>query len=428
MTDHTSPEACNASVFSFELPEEKSFPTTLDPISRAEDLTDDDVRALNPCVPVPILRPGLLEMHAKSFCRAFPGHVMYAMKCNPDPVMLRAIHAGGVNRFDAASIKEIRTISTLFPQAKIYYMHPVKAPEMIREAYLNYGVRAFVLDSFDELEKIVTVTNNAPDLELFVRIAVPKGKVATDFSAKFGARPEIAAQLIAQAQNHTSTLGVSFHVGTQCVDPMVYSRAIDYAAQIIKDSQANVKVLDVGGGFPTTLDLDNPPPPMEIFGAHISEAIAKNNLQDLELLCEAGRGLVADAGALIVRVEGRRDDLLYINDGTYGGIFEGGGSIGLPYPCHLIRRENHVDTAPFANPPLKAFRLAGPTCDSVDMMNGPFLLPADIRSGDWIKLEKLGAYGEVSRTDFNGFGSVQKIIVIQKPKIHAKLRPARKTA
>jgi ornithine decarboxylase len=115
---------------------------------------------------------------------------------------------------------------------------------------------------------------------------------------------------------------------------------------------------------------------------------------------------VACAGSLVVRVEGRKDDLLYLNDGTYGGLFEAGGSIGLRYPARLIRREERG-----AAGPLKPFRFAGPTCDSVDMMKGPFMLPADVRPGDWIRLEQLGAYGEVSRTDFNGFGTVQKIIV-----------------
>ena len=406
MTDHISAEAVMPPVTSFVLPEEKFFPNNLAPLKVSQELSDAELRALSPCVPVPILRPDALKQTAKSFCKAFPGDVMYAMKCNPDPIMLEAIYKGGVRRFDAASIKEIRTIREMFPKAVIYYMHPVKAPEMIREAYVNHGVRAFVLDSYEELDKILHVTNEAPDLELFVRIAVPKGNVATDFSAKFGAKPDIAAELIAEASKYAARMGVSFHVGTQCVDPDVYARAIDYAAGVIAKSGADVKVLDIGGGFPTTLDENNPPPSMTFYGAVIAEAMRRNELEALQLLCEVGRGLVAGAGALIVRVEGRRDDLLYLNDGTYGGMFEAGGAIGLPYPCHLIRREEREGSVE-----MKGFRFAGPTCDSVDMMNGPFMLPADIRAGDWIKIEKLGAYGEVSRTDFNGFGTVQKVIV-----------------
>ena len=158
---------------------------------------------------------------------------------------------------------------------------------------------------------------------------------------------------------------------------------------------------------------------MTFYGAVIAEALSRNDMSHMQLLCEVGRGLVADAGALIVRVEGRRGDLLYLNDGTYGGMFEAGGSIGLPYPCHLIRREDREGSEE-----LKAFRFAGPTCDSVDMMNGPFMLPADICAGDWIKIEKLGAYGEVSRTDFNGFGTVQKVIVTAQTKRAASIKVA----
>lgn len=406
MTDHISAGAGMPLVASFAIPEEKFFPRTLKAITVDQELSDAAIRSLAPCVPVPILRPDLLTITTKDFCKAFPGDVMYAAKCNPDPVMLKAIHKGGVNRFDAASIKEIRTISTLFPKAVIYYMHPVKAPEMIREAYVNHGVRAFVLDSYEELDKILHVTNQAPDLELFVRIAVPKGKVATDFSAKFGAKPDVAVELIAETAKYAARLGVSFHVGTQCTDPGVYARAIDYAAQVIAQSGADVSVLDVGGGFPTILDANDPPPSMTFYGAVIAESMRRNALDHMQLVCEVGRALVANAGALIVRVEGRRDDLLYLNDGTYGGICEAGGAVGLAYPCRLIRRQKRE-----ASKELKAFRFAGPTCDSVDMMQGPFMLPADICAGDWIKIERLGAYGEVSRTDFNGFATVQKIIV-----------------
>lgn len=405
MTDHNFVGGKSPSVHSFPLPEEK-FLNQSDLLYVETDLDNQAIMELAPAMPAPILRPQELTNHTKGFVKAFPGHVMYAMKCNPDPIALQAIYDGGVKRFDAASIAEIRTIAKMFPSAGIYYMHPIKAPEMILEAYMNHGVRAFVLDSYDELEKILRVTNHAPDLQLFVRIAVPKGDVATDFSAKFGAKPEIASGLIAETAKHAVRLGVSFHVGTQCMDPSVYSRAIEYAASVISQSGADVKVLDVGGGFPADLDPQNPPPAMSIYGEEIAKAIQKHKLEGMELLCEAGRGLVAPAGSLIVRIEGRRDDLLYINDGTYGGLFEAGGAIGLPYPCRLICCDNRK-----GKKPLKAFRLAGPTCDSVDMMNGPFMLPEDAKAGDWIRLEQLGAYGEVSRTDFNGFGTVQKIIV-----------------
>lgn len=396
----------NASVHFFNLSEEQVLPLGTDTVTVERDLDDMAIRDIAPRLPMPILRPEVTRRNAQRFCAAFPGHVMYAVKCNPDPVFLKALYAGGVRRFDVASISEIRLISGLFPDAKCYYMHPVKTPEAIREAYVNYGVRAFVLDHAEELDKILHVTNAAPDLELYVRIAVPKGNVATDFSTKFGAKPDVAAELVRICRPYAARLGISFHVGTQCTDVGVYSKAIDYTAKVLRESGVEVESLDLGGGFPASLDPKDPPPAIETYCDVIAGALRRNHLNTREILCEAGRGLVASGGSLVVRVEGRKDDLLYINDGTYGGMFEAGGNVGLAYPVHIIRREARDYHGDF-----KAFRFAGPTCDSVDMMKGPFMLPADIQAGDWIRVDQLGAYGEVSRTDFNGFGSVQKIVV-----------------
>ncbi len=410
MTNQTSQGVPGASVHAFSLSDAQVIPHKVEPLSIAHDVDDAYIRALSPCVPVPVLNPARLEDKAREFTAAFTGHVLYAVKCNPDRVFLQAMYDGGVRRFDVASIAEVRLLREMFTDVKLYFMHPIKAPEAIREAYVNHGVRAFVLDYADELEKILTATNGAPDLELFVRLAVPKdtpaGGVATDFSSKFGAKPAVASELLAKCRPHCAVLGLSFHVGTQCPDPIVYSKAVGHAASVIAKSGVVVEALDVGGGFPADLNSATPIPPVAAFTRTIADAVDEHALGGLELLCEVGRGLVACAGSLIVRVEGRKDDLLYLNDGTYGGLFEAGGSVGLPYPAHLIRREDRASDAP-----LMAFRFAGPTCDSVDMMHGPFMLPADLRIGDWIKLDQLGAYGEVSRTDFNGFGTVQKIIV-----------------
>lgn len=404
--DHHLNGGANASIHLFTLSDEQVTPLNAEPMHVERDLDDAAIRDIAPRLPMPILRPEVTRRNTQRFAASFPGHVMYAVKCNPDPIFLRAMYAGGVRRFDVASIAEIRLISSLFPDAKCYYMHPVKTPEAIREAYVNYGVRAFVLDHVEELDKILHVTNAAPDLELYVRIAVPKGNVATDFSTKFGAKPDVAAELVRICRANAARLGISFHVGTQCTDTGVYSKAVDYTAKVIRDSGVEVESLDLGGGFPATLDPANPPPAIEQYCATIKDALIRNRLDGKEILCEAGRGLVASGGSLVVRVEGRKDDLLYINDGTYGGMFEAGGNVGLAYPVHIIRREERLYQAD-----LKAFRFAGPTCDSVDMMKGPFMLPADIQVGDWVRIDQLGAYGEVSRTDFNGFGSVQKMVI-----------------
>ena len=388
-------------------------PRAFTPIpARIEDL-DGYVQATLPRYPVSILRPDVLKAKAEEFVRDFAGTPMYAVKCNPDERVIRALIAGGIDTFDCASIGEVKMIRAIKPDATIYFMHPIKAREAIREAYFNYDVKIFVLDNAAEIEKIVEETDGAADLTLFVRMAMPKSNTATDFSAKFGAPPILAIDLLRRARPHCAKLGISFHVGTHCLDLSAYSTAVKVAADVMRAAAVEVQALDIGGGFPANLTPDNPPPAPAEYFAEVMQALDDNGIAGIELLAEPGRGLVAAGGALVVRVEGRRDDLLYINDGTYGGIFEGGSSCNLPYPVHMVRR---ADRAP-ASAEMKEFRMAGPTCDSVDMMKGPFLLPADINEGDWIVIDQLGAYGEISRTPFNGFDQVTNVELFEKPAI-----------
>ena len=380
------------------------------------DNLDAYIKQSRPRFPVSVLRLEKPEAKAREFVSLFPGSVMYAVKCNPDERMLRAIIKGGVKNFDCASVGEIRLIRDIMPDATIFYMHPIKPRESIREAYFDHNVRIFVLDSADELKKIVAETNGAQDLTLFVRMGVPKQKVATDFSVKFGATPMLAGDLLRLARPYAAKLGLAFHVGTQCTDTGAYGHAVKVATDVINACGVEVECLDIGGGFPADLDPANPPPPLSQYIDAVKDGLVKARMDGIELFCEPGRALVAGGGQLVVRVEGRKGDLLYINDGTYGGIFEGGGSIGLPYPARMVRAKGAK-----ASTSLEPYRLAGPTCDSVDMMKGPFMLPADINEGDYIVLDQLGAYGEVSRTAFNGFNEVIDIELVEK-KARQKLR------
>ncbi len=195
-----------------------------------------------------------------------------------------------------------------------------------------------------------------------------------------------------------------------CIDPEIYGTTIRYVANLVAKSGVTIESLDIGGGFPADLNINKPLLPLKNYMDVITNALDDVGLENVNLLCEAGRGLVANGGSLVVRIEGKKDDILYINDGTYGGLFEAGGSIGLSYPARLIRKEGHNYENDYKEE-LMPFRFAGPTCDSVDMMKGPFMLPKDAQVGDWISLDKLGAYSEVSRTNFNGFGEVKKIII-----------------
>lgn len=382
------------------------------------DNLDAFIKQSCPRYPVAVLRPEKLTARAAEFVSLFPGSILYAVKCNPDERVLRALIAGGLDSFDCASIGEIRLIKGIKPDATIYFMHPIKSRESIREAYFDHGIRAFVLDTADELKKIVEETKKAKDLTLFVRMAVPKQKVTTDFSAKFGANPMLTGELLRLARKHAAHLGLSFHVGTNCVDTGAYGHAVKVATDVIKASGVEVEAIDIGGGFPATLDPANPPPPLSAFIAAAMGPLKDAGLEHIKMLCEPGRGMVAAAGQLVVRVEGRKGDLLFLNDGTYGGMFEGGPSCDLPYPVRMIRAKGAK-----ASSTLVPFRFAGPTCDSVDMLKGPFMLPDDIKEGDFIVMDQLGAYGETTRTNFNGFTEVVKVELMEK-KTKTRLRKA----
>ena len=371
---------------------------------------DDAVSELRPVLPMYVTRPDELAADASRFVNLFPGDVLYAVKCNPEKHVLQTLAKSGVRNFDVASIEEIKAIKRVAPKAKLFYMHPVKSPEAIRAAYFEYGVRAFVLDSKDELYKIMRETNLASDLELFVRLALPKNKKAMiDFSSKFGALPSDAAELLELSRSVSVKLGLCLHVGTQTTDPAIYKRAIKVAATVIKASNVKVDVLDVGGGFPVEYP-DQKVPDLSVFMDAIKEGIQQNKLSHMHLMCEPGRALVARSGSLIVRVEGRKGDMLFINDGTYGGLFDAGAQLRGRFP---VRRVGGTDMFEMEKAELKGFRFAGPTCDSIDMMDGPFYLPEDIKAGDWIEIGQTGAYSIAMRTNFNGFGHADQLLLLK---------------
>ena len=368
------------------------------------DELDRYVMQTRPNLPVSVTYPEKFTAQATRFTQNFPGRVLYASKCNPDERVLRALIAGGLDSFDCASIKEICKIKSIKPDAVIYFMSPIKPRESIREAYFTHGIRAFVLDCADELHKIIEETKGADDLTLFVRLGIPKQNVAIDFSTKFGASPILTAELLKKTREHCKSLGLSFHVGTHCLDTAAYSFATKLAVDIIKTSGVLVDALDIGGGFPAYLDPSNPPPPLESYFDAVTDVLREHDMAHLELLCEPGRAMVASGGKLVVRVEGRKGDLLYLNDGTYGSLFECGKQINLPYPVRMLRGHGLKPSRKKS-----AFRFAGPTCDSLDMMDGPFFLPDDIDEGDYIIIDQMGAYGETSRTPFNGFDDVVRL-------------------
>jgi ornithine decarboxylase len=380
---------------------------------------DEVVAADRPEEPVHCLRPAVVTETARDFVDGFPGDVLYAVKCNPDPSVLRALWDGGVRHFDCASLPEVRLMRTIFPDAVIHFMHPVKARGAIREAWARHGVRDFVLDSAAELAKIrdeIAATGVQGALGLIVRIALPKGGAKLDLSGKFGAQADDAVALLQAARACATTVGVSFHVGSQCLDPLAWRAALALSGSVIAAAGVDVDVVDVGGGFPVAYP-DQEPPELGAFFAEIEEGLERLGLAGARLWAEPGRALVAAGTSMVVQVQARRGDALYVNDGVYGSLADA-GELAFRYPVRLIRPGGVVGDETIG------FSLFGPTCDSADVMRGPFVLPADVVEGDWIEISQLGAYGACLRTAFNGFDRARIVEVSDEPPAAERFRIA----
>ncbi|MFP4313522.1 MAG: type III PLP-dependent enzyme [Alphaproteobacteria bacterium] len=370
------------------------------------DTLEQAVADLRPAKPLYVMFPEIIEATAARFAAAFPGTSMYAVKTNPDIVAVDAIIKGGITSFDAASLDEIALVKNRYPEAEIYFMHPVKAPEDIKSAYFDYGVKNFVLDCKDELFKILRETHLAQDLNLFIRVALPKNDSAMiDFSSKFGADRQEAIQLLQECRHVAANLGISFHVGTQTSDASKYANAVFYVHDLLDESGISIDMLNVGGGFPVPYADGQTICSVEACVEALSHALEACDMAHLPLLAEPGRYLVAQGAKLVARVELRKGDTLYINDGIYGGLFDACDWLGLQYPVSSISCDRAF------NGDVQQYRLAGPTCDSLDMMNGPFVLPADIGMGDWVVFENCGAYSAAMRSNFNGFGHADTICI-----------------
>jgi len=378
---------------------------------------ESKVLDLSPSIPLYATRPNSIRKAASWFLNNFLGKVLYSVKSNPDAKVLAHLYQSGINNFDVASLNEIKLIANLFPVAKMYFMHPIKSREAIYEAYFNFGIRAFSLDSFDELAKIMQITNNAKDLSLHIRLSIPNSHAAIDLSGKFGILPSDSIGLIRKARTVAKRLGVCFHVGSQCMEPSEYRNAVTIVKEILEQAKVKLDVLDIGGGFPSSYP-GLTPPPLKNYIDEINDAVKSLSLKDCELWCEPGRALVAESGSLVVRVEARKGQMLYINDGTYGGLFDAGYP-GFIYPTKTIRPNQNPDQNLNQNQPISAnllpFGFYGPTCDSLDVMKGPFYLPENICEGDYIEIGGLGAYSKSIRTAFNGFDEILQIEIADLP-------------
>jgi ornithine decarboxylase len=189
--------------------------------------------------------------------------------------------------------------------------------------------------------------------------------------------------------------------------PAAFAEAMERVRAAIVEAAVTVDIVDVGGGFPSVYP-GMEPPPLEAYFEVISRAFESLPISySAELWCEPGRALCAEYASVLVRVEKRRGDQLYINDGAYGALFDA-AHVGWRFPVKLVREKRSQARD-------LGFSFYGPTCDDLDHMAGPFHLPADVGPGDYIEIGMLGAYGCAMRTAFNGFGAAASYVVDDEP-------------
>lgn len=385
------------------------------------------LRHRRPERPVLALRPHTAHRAAKWFLANFPGRVLYAAKANDAPQVIDALVEAGIRAFDVASLVEIERMAPI-KGAELYFMNPVKSRGAIARAYHDFGVRRFAFDSSDELDKVLEETGGADDLTLFLRIACPNTHSLIPLEGKFGASQEEAPALLLKARQRATRLGITFHVGSQAVVPAAFGEALRQVGQLIVSSGVLVDAIDIGGGFPSRYPHSDPPELSDYMAEVVRAADELAVKHNCELLCEPGRALVAEAESVIVRVDARRGNALYVNDGAFGTLFDAAYS-GFRFPAQLLT-EPQGKAAPEAE-----FVLYGPTCDSSDYLPGPFVLPNSVDEGDYLEIGQIGAYGRVLANRFNGFGYYDEVVLTDEPMLtmyesaaEAEALAARKTA
>jgi ornithine decarboxylase len=361
------------------------------------------IERLKPVEPVYMLHPGRFLAAAKRFLESFPGDTLYAVKANPALQVLDQVWAAGIRHFDTASLPEIELVRGRFPDAHCHFMAPVRSVGAAKAAFEKFGVSDYVVDCDFELDKLLSETNGGKDLRIFVRIATPLGGAVLELSSKFGTTPDDAARLLKRVVEAGATPALTFHVGSQCLSPFSYAQAIEMARRTSALAGIEIAALDIGGGFPGPYS-GNDVPPYHWYFDTIREALATlPEGKKLSVLCEPGRALVAEGLSLVTQVFLRKGDKLYINDGIYGSFDEltlPGWTADYHLKVFALDGKGRALTEPAGN---TAFRVYGPTCDTLDVLPRPLMLPETIGPGDFIVFEAIGAYSVAVRTDFNGF-------------------------
>jgi ornithine decarboxylase len=358
----------------------------------------DLLQAWQPREPVYCIYPHVYSETARVFLQGFPGRVLYAVKANDDADVIQILHQAGVEHFDCASLAEVELVRRLCPGANCYFMVPVAQRGDAERAHSEFTVRHFMVDHADRVDTL----GREIDYEncvVFARMAVSHASAMMDLSSKFGAPPADIPHLLTLIRERGAEPALAFNVGSLVTRPEAYRHAIETAAGILASLPFQVRLVDIGGGFPRSYPGFPVPQLHEYFEAVNQAAPALPLAPRGELLAEPGRALAAPGMSAVVEVLLRKDGRLYINDGMYGIFWE------LRFKAHTrFAARAWRDGKPLAGAQ-SPFTLYGPTCDASDVLPGEVELPADIRSGDYIEFGQIGAYSLSGRTRFNGLYS-----------------------
>ena len=366
------------------------------------------LRAERPKNPVYCIYPHIYSEIATEFLEGFPGRVLYAVKANPNPTILKLLIDSGVRHFDCASLPEIELVDTILPDAKKYFMTPARIRGAAATAQEKHGVRHFVVDHLSGLTQLVQEIEPSRSV-VFARMAVHHASAMEDLSARFGAPPEDMPVLLQAIRDSGAEPALAFNVGSSVTDPEAYRYSMAVTKTVLEQLSFRIRLLDVGGGYPKSYPGFIVPQLDEYFAA-VAESVTTLPFADnAEVLGEPGRALSAPGMSAVVEVLLRKDNRLFLNDGMFGIFWV----LRIDGPDRFPVRA-YRGGKPLTGKTME-FQVNGPTCDSTDTLPGLVPLPVDIGPGDHLEFGNIGAYSIGGRTDYNGFYS-DRIVTITSPK------------
>lgn len=354
--------------------------------------------SLNPVEPVYCIHPNRCRKAAKEFLEGFPGRVLYAVKANNHPAVIRHLYEAGVRHFDCASLPEIELINSICAHNTCYFMNPVRIKGAAADAFRRFGVRHFMIDHINALAAL-NEEITAAECVTFARMAVHHASAAEDLSSKFGAAPSDIPAILGLIRDSGAEPALAFNVGSNVRSPDAYRHSMAVAADVLSRLPFRIRLLDIGGGYPKTYPGFEVPPMPEYFAAIQESAKSLPLANNAELLAEPGRALVASSLSAVVQVLLRKEDRVYINDGMYGSFWELRCNGANQFPVRTFRGSTELSDN------LSEILVFGPTCDADDQLPEKIRLPEDIDAGDYLEFDSIGAYSLSGRTDFNGFFS-----------------------